>query len=71
MCAVFCRMANEMIIILTSIILLCLFYDNSDYFCWKTGGDGDNGEILAFVLDIYFEEQDAAREKGATWIFRR
>lgn len=26
----------------------------SDYFCWKYGGDGDNGEHLMFELDIYF-----------------
>lgn len=29
-----------------------------DYFCWKTGGDGDNGEILMYLLDIYFEAKD-------------
>lgn len=26
-----------------------------DYFCWKSGGDGDNGEHLMYELDIYFE----------------
>ena len=26
-----------------------------DYFCWKSGGDGDNGEHLMYLLDIYFE----------------
>lgn len=31
---------------------------NNDYFCWKSGGDGDNGEILMYALDCYFEEQD-------------
>ena len=29
-----------------------------DYFCWKKGGDGDNGEALMYELDIYFEEED-------------
>ena len=29
-----------------------------DYFCWKTGGDGDNGESLMYEMDIYFEYQD-------------
>lgn len=29
-----------------------------DYFCWKKGGDGDNGEHLMYLLDIYFEQQD-------------
>jgi hypothetical protein len=31
-----------------------------DYFCWKTGGDGDNGEHLLYELDIVFERQDEA-----------
>ena len=36
-----------------------------DYFCWKSGGDGDNGESLMYEMDIYFEEQSAlAAEKG-------
>jgi hypothetical protein len=26
-----------------------------DSFCWKTGGDGDNGETLMFQLDAFFE----------------
>jgi hypothetical protein len=34
-----------------------LFCD--DYFCWKVGGDGDNGESLMYELDEYF----AAKEK--------
>jgi len=25
----------------------------------RFGGDGDNGEELLYVLDIYFEEEDA------------
>ena len=29
-----------------------------DYFCWKSGGDGDNGETLMFMLDVYFEKND-------------
>lgn len=29
-----------------------------DFFCWKSGGDGDNGEHLMYELDIYFEQQD-------------
>jgi hypothetical protein len=27
-----------------------------DYFCWKSGGEGDNGEVLLDELDIYFRE---------------
>ena len=29
-----------------------------DYFCWKSGGDGDNGEHFMYELDIYFESQE-------------
>jgi hypothetical protein len=31
---------------------------NNDQFCWKTGGDGDNGESLMYLLDIIFSEDD-------------
>lgn len=31
----------------------------NDYFCWKSGGDGDNGEMLMYELDIHFECEDA------------
>ncbi|QDP48753.1 MAG: hypothetical protein Unbinned5081contig1000_2 [Prokaryotic dsDNA virus sp.] len=31
-----------------------------DTFCIKTGGDGDNGETMMYLLDIYFEMQDEA-----------
>lgn len=34
------------------------FIWNNDHFCWKYGGDGDNGESLMYVLDIIFEERD-------------
>lgn len=27
----------------------------SDYFDWRIGGDGDNGETLMFQLDAFFE----------------
>lgn len=29
-----------------------------DYFCWKTGGDGDNGETLMYQMDAFFEAKD-------------
>jgi len=29
-----------------------------DVFCFKSGGDGDNGEHLMYLMDIYFEEKD-------------
>ena len=28
------------------------------YFDFSTGGDGDNGETLMFLLDVMFEEDD-------------
>ena len=31
------------------------FHDYGDSFCWETGGDGDNGETLAYQLDALFE----------------
>ena len=27
----------------------------NDYFEWKTGGDGDNGETLAYIIDALIE----------------
>lgn len=35
-----------------------LDFDNGDSFCFKFGGDGDNGETLMFLLDSYFEKLD-------------
>lgn len=34
-------------------------YEADDIFDWKSGGDGDNGEQLMYLLDIHFAEQDA------------
>jgi len=39
------------------------FQDYDDYFCWKVGGDGDNGETLAFELDAFFEMLDKIKEE--------
>lgn len=33
-----------------------LDFENGDFFCFKFGGDGDNGEQLLYLLDIYFDE---------------
>lgn len=38
------------------------FKFGGDFFCWKSGGDGDNGEHLMYELDIYFECLDAGEE---------
>lgn len=35
-----------------------------DYFCWKTGGDGDNGETLMYEMDIFFERKDMEAARG-------
>lgn len=34
------------------------FFLTGDYFCWKSGGDGDNGDALMYHMDIYFESVD-------------
>ena len=34
------------------------FEHNNDYFCFKSGGDGDNGEQLMYLLDMIFDEED-------------
>jgi len=31
------------------------FNDYNDYFCWKKGGDGDNGETMMYQMDAFFE----------------
>lgn len=35
-----------------------LDFEYGDIFCFKSGGDGDNGEHLMYLLDIYFERED-------------
>jgi len=35
------------------------FTEFNDYFCWKSGGDGDNGEVLLTELDLYFKRKDS------------
>jgi hypothetical protein len=37
------------------------YKDYSDYFCWKIGGDGDNGEALMYEMDAFFEMLDTER----------
>lgn len=34
------------------------FRDYGDYFCFKVGGDGDNGEVLMYQMDAFFEMLD-------------
>jgi len=36
----------------------------NDYFCWKSGGDGDNGETLMYILDIIFEEDEGKLDEN-------
>lgn len=34
------------------------FEECDDSFDFKFGGDGDNGETLMYLLDVYFERKD-------------
>lgn len=34
------------------------FSDYGDHFCWKKGGDGDNGETLMYQMDAFFEAME-------------
>jgi len=34
------------------------YNDYDDCFCWKMGGDGDNGETLMYQMDTFFELLD-------------
>ena len=36
--------------------------DYGDYFQWKLGGDGDNGEMLVSQLDAFFGVLEAERD---------
>lgn len=38
------------------------FKDFGDYFDWRTGGDGDNGETLMYQMDAFFELMDKLEE---------
>jgi hypothetical protein len=40
------------------------FKFHDDYFCWKVGGDGDNGEELLYELDEYFAAKDKEANNG-------
>jgi len=35
--------------------------DYNDYFCWKIGGDGDNGEIMLYQMDAFFEMMNCTK----------
>jgi hypothetical protein len=35
---------------------------NNDYHCFKSGGDGDNGEELMYLLDMLFERRDQRKK---------
>lgn len=34
-----------------------------DSFCWKTGGDGDNGETLMYQMDEFFAVKDETEQE--------
>ena len=39
------------------------FKYGGDLFCFKIGGNGDNGEHLMYLLDIYFEQREEEQIK--------
>ena len=41
------------------------FHVGSDSFGFKSGGNGDNGEHLMYLLDILFEEDDVKAKAQA------
>jgi hypothetical protein len=40
-----------------------------DSFCWKVGGDGDNGEDLMYELDEYFAARDKAPKNDNDYLY--
>jgi len=40
------------------------FCDYNDHFCWKYGGDGDNGETLMYEMDAFFETVAPVQDKA-------
>lgn len=40
-----------------------LDFEYGDTFCFKKGGDGDNGEHLMYLMDAYFETQDKNKQE--------
>lgn len=38
------------------------FNDYGDYFDWRRGGEGDNGEVLMSQLDVYFDTLDKQKK---------
>ena len=40
------------------------YTDYGDYFCWKFGGDGDNGETLMYEMDAFFELLDSEKSNA-------
>ena len=38
-------------------------FANGDAFCFKCGGDGDNGEMLMALLDEYFKQKEGTSTK--------
>lgn len=39
------------------------FLDYDDHFCFKIGGDGDNGEALMYQMDAFFEMLDITENR--------
>lgn len=43
-----------------------LDFEQGDVFCFKSGGDGDNGEMLMDLLDQYFHETEPCTSQRTT-----
>lgn len=41
------------------------FAYGGDFFCFKKGGDGDNGEHLMYILDEYYANKDRQEAEDA------
>jgi hypothetical protein len=48
-----------------------LDFENGDIFCFKFGGDGDNGEHLIYLLDKHFKSEPSVPVSELEAILRR
>lgn len=49
-------------IVMMNNVAACDWLYMDDFFCWKKGGDGDNGEQLMYLFDIIFELEEKKKE---------
>lgn len=41
--------------------MMAVDWENGDQLCLKSGGDGDNGETLMYLMDGWFEARDTSQ----------